>query len=119
MGVHCAGLVPQGAEVDGTALQHSRLAGVSLGRPHQHADPAERKGEGVSGGSLTLLQSPQAGRAGWGGIDAPRSCIYISEDATDARGTGWSQAVPHVPAVTNTVLTPPPLTLSFPTFPCH
>ena len=40
-----------GAEVDGTALQHSRLAGVSLGRPHQHADPAEGKGEAFQGGS--------------------------------------------------------------------
>lgn len=36
-----------GTEVDSTTLQHSRLAGVSLGRSHQHADPVEGKGEVV------------------------------------------------------------------------
>ena len=90
-----------GTEVDGTALQHSRLAGVSLGRSHQHADPAEGKGEAAQGGLLALLQSPQAGRtqasgprSGWAWHRCPPGCIYISEDATDARGTGRSQAVP-------------------------
>lgn len=40
-----------GTEVDLAALQHSRLAGVSLGCSHKHADPVEGKGEAVQGGS--------------------------------------------------------------------
>lgn len=38
-----------GTEVDRTALQHSRLASVSLGCSHQHADPAEGNREAVHG----------------------------------------------------------------------
>lgn len=85
-----------GTEVDGTALQHSRLAGVSLGRSHQHADPAEGKGEAVQSDSSLSSSLPrplgQGLAGGWG--RCPLGCIYISEDATDARGTGWSQVVP-------------------------
>ena len=73
-----------GTEVDGTTLQHSWLAGVSLGCPHQHTDPVEGKVEAVQCGSyLALLQSPKAGRtqtsgpgAGWG-VDAPW-VVFIS-----------------------------------------
>lgn len=39
-----------GTEVNSTALQHSWLAGVSLGCSHQHADPVKGKGEEVQGG---------------------------------------------------------------------
>lgn len=34
-------------DVDGTTLQHSRLAGVGLGCSHQHTDPGEGKGKAV------------------------------------------------------------------------
>lgn len=74
-----------GTEVDSTALQHSWLAGVSLGCSHQHTDPVEGKGEAVQGDSQlfsSLLRQEGPRRLGQrlagGGVDAPW-VVFISQ----------------------------------------
>lgn len=94
-----------GTEVDGTTLQHSRLAGVGLGSSHQHADPVEAKGEAVQSDSFSSPPRPLGQGLAGGGVDAPW-VVFISQKMPQMPEAQAGVRRSPCGAVTNTTTTP-------------